>query len=158
MLHLLDWKLFLVVSKTLENLFDDFIYECRFSGRRRPDTIRGYKAAFDLFNKLMPAITADSLTPFAFSQFCEKLQNRVRVIGNGEIRQGVKDSTIAAYQLKLTTFFNWLVRNGLDAIPRIVPKYESVKILRKADIERIRAAIEAYSRDLLQLKRDRAMI
>lgn len=152
------------VTKTLQNLFEEFIYECRYSIRRRPETIRGYRAAFDLFNKLIPSLTADSLTPFALAHFCERLQNRARIVGNGEVRQGVKDSTIAAYQLKLTTFFSWLVRNGhldrnpLDAMPRIVPKYENVKMLRKADVERIRAAIETYSHNLFQLKRDRAMV
>jgi len=117
-----------------------------------------------LFSKLVPNLTADALTPYAFAQFCERLQTRVRVVGNREVRQGVKDSTVASYQRKLTTFFGWLVRNGhiernpLDAMPRIVPKYEGVKMLRKGEVERIRAAIETHSRNLLQLKRDRAMV
>ncbi|HEX3625926.1 MAG TPA: site-specific integrase [Verrucomicrobiae bacterium] len=76
----------------------------------------------------------------------------------------MKDSTIGAYRRKLSAFFGWLARNGhvernpIDGLPHLVPRYENVKMLRKAQIERIRAAIETSSQSLLQLKRDRAIV
>jgi site-specific recombinase XerD len=148
----------------LQKLFEDFIHESRFVKRRRPDTIRGYEAAFGTLNKLMPNMTAESLTPELFSRFCEILQTRVRTVGRDTVKQGVKDSTIAAYQRKLNTFFIWLANNGhiarnpLDHVARVRPRYEDIKMLRRPEIDKIRAAVENHSYNLLQTKRDRAII
>jgi site-specific recombinase XerD len=148
----------------LQKLFEDFIHEARFAKRRRPDTVRGYQAAFGMFIKLMPNMTPDSLTPELFSQFCELLQTRARIVGKNIVRQGVKDSTIASYQRKLNTFFVWLEQNGhivgnpLAHVARVKPRYENIKMLRKDEIDRIRVAIENHTSNLLQMKRDRAMV
>ena len=149
---------------SLQKLFNDFIHECRFVKRRSPQTILRYEAAFKTLLKLLPDITLESFTQETFARFCEILQTRARITGKDTVQQGVKDSTIASYQGKLNTFFEWLANRGhiaenpMDFVPRIRPKYEDIKMLRKDEIDKIRAAIENYSCDLLQAKRDRAMV
>jgi site-specific recombinase XerD len=112
----------------------------------------------------MPDITSASLTPQAIVRFCELLQTRERPVGSNAVARGVKDSTIAAYHDKLYTFFAWLKANGhisqnpLDAVPRVRPKYEIPKMLRKPDIDQIRAAVDNHSSNPLQKKRDRAIV
>jgi site-specific recombinase XerD len=152
------------MAPPIRSLFDEFIHECKFVKCRRPDTIRGYEATFGVFLKFMPDLTVEAITPETVARFCEILMTRERIVGKNTVRKGVMDSTVAAYQRKLNTFFIWLVTNGhieknpLDSVARIKPKYEGVSMLRRGEIERVRAAVENHSYTLLQTKRDRAMI
>ena len=130
--------------------------------RLRPATLNGYKASYVLFRKLSH-VTIDSLTTEAMTNFFSVMQTRVRIVGKGTEKTGVKDSTIATYARKLNIFFEWLVRekriseNPIKKMPKYRPVYDDAKALRKGDIEYIRTAIENHSTSLLQKKRDRAM-
>lgn len=147
----------------LEELFNQFIFECKYVKRLRPATLNGYKASYVLFRKLSH-VTIDSLTTEAMTNFFSVMQTRVRIVGKGTEKTGVKDSTIATYARKLNIFFEWLVReekiteNPIKKMPKYRPVYDDAKALRKGDIERILTAIENHSTTLLQKKRDRAMV
>ena len=154
------------MSNPLQKLFDEFIGECRFARRRRPETIRGYKAVFDPFIKLMPDVTLAKLTPETITEFYQKLQTRQRFVGsNGSIvKIGVKDSTIGTYQRRLHTFFEWLfikghvLSNPIKQMKKIKLNYSDPKSIRKPDMDKIRTAVESRPSSLLHLKRDRAMV
>ena len=147
----------------LEELFDQFISECKYVKRLRPATLNGYRASYVLFRKLSH-VTIDSLTTETMTNFFSVMQTRVRTVGKGIEKTGVKDSTIATYARKLNIFFEWLVRekhiseNPIKKLPKYRPVYDNMKALRKSDIEYIRTAIENRSTSLLQAKRDRAMV
>lgn len=152
------------MSSKLQQLFDEYTHERGASSRRRPETLLGYAAVFSVFNKLMPQAEPDSLTPKLMADFFHLLQTRERIVGKGVSRVGVKDSTIATYRAKLSSFFQWLVLRGhiaenpLRGTPAIQVAYNNVRSLRRSEIDRIRAAIENYPQNLLHLKRDRAML
>ena len=147
----------------LEELFNQFIFECKYMKRLRPATLNGYKASYVLFRKLSH-VSIDSLTTETMINFFSVMQTRTRIVGKGIEKTGVKDSTIATYARKLNIFFEWLIRekyineNPIKKLPKYRPVYDNMKALRKADIEYIRTAIENYSTSLLQAKRDRAML
>lgn len=150
-------------TKFLPVLFKEFIYQCRYSRRRSPETIRSYEMVFATLMKVSPSITTETLTPEKLTQFFEELQTRKRIVGKGEIRIGIKDSTIATYRSKFHSFFEWLVigghipENPLDRLARVNVSYDDHRALRKNDIDKILTAIEIHSRSLLQQKRDKAM-
>ena len=147
----------------LEELFNQFFLEWKYVRLLRPSTLRGYKESYVLFRKLSN-VTIDSLTTEAMTNFFSVMQTRVRIVGKGIEKTGVKVSTIATYARKLNIFFEWLVRekhiieNPIKKLPKYKPVYDDAKALRKGDIERIRTAIENHSRTLLQKKRDGAMV
>lgn len=147
----------------LDELFDKFMVEKQYAIRLRPATLIGYRASYDLFRKLSH-VTIDSLTTESLTNFFKEMQTRTRIVGNGIEKNGVKDSTVATYAMKLNVFFEWLVRekhiseNPIKKLPKYRPVYDDKRALRKGDIEYIRTAIENHSTTLLQKKRDRAMI
>ena len=153
-------------SKTqdrLDELFDQFMKEKKYSIRLRPATLIGYKASYDLLRKLS-YVTIDSLTTESLNNFFKEMQTRTRIVGKGIEKIGVKDSTIATYAMKLNVFFEWLVRekhiieNPIKKLPRYKPVYDDKKALRKGDVEYIRTAIENHSTTLFQKKRDQTML
>src|SRR5579872_6632247 len=97
----------------IEKLFGEFIAECRFSGRKREETIRGYRQAFATFTKIMPGMSIDMLLPATMTTFFQRMNERERLVGKGEKRRGVKKSTIATYRSKLNSFFEWLKKRKL---------------------------------------------
>ncbi len=153
-----------IPEPSIRTLFDEYISECKYTLRRRPETLRGYEAVFSTFVKLCPGVSLDSLTTKTITQFFETLQTRTREVGKGTTKRGVKDSTIGTYSSKLHSFFTWLVGRGLLAqnplhgVKREYPAYDDSKTLRKEDIQKIRTAIENNSRHLLQVKRDRMIL
>ncbi|OGJ54777.1 hypothetical protein A2880_03320 [Candidatus Peribacteria bacterium RIFCSPHIGHO2_01_FULL_49_38] len=153
-----------ISERDIRTLFSEYISECKYTLRRRPETLRGYEAVFSTFVKLCPGVSLDTLTAKTITQFFERLQTRERIVGRDIVAKGVKDSTIGTYSSKLHSFFTWLVGKGLLAqnplhgVKREYPAYDDSKTLRKKDIERIRTAIENNSRHLLQAKRDRMIL
>ena len=148
----------------IQQLFDAFIFERSASSRRRPETLRSYREVFSTFRKIAPDTNLKSLTPQRMAAFFHTLQIRRRIVGRGVEKIGVKDSTITTYRSKLNTFFEWLLarqhieKNPLDGTPRIKPKYDDIKSLRNDQIQKIRAAVESHSLNLIQLKRDKAIL
>ena len=154
------------MKSDIEKLFDEFINECQFAGKLRPETLRGYKRSFSLFKQLVPSITLESLTTTTITNFFRILQERTRIVGKGVKKTGVKDSTAFTYRNKLNTFFEWLearqhiLKNPLALMKNTRPRpdYSDSKSLRHNEIEKIIVSIQNNSSNLLQMKRDMAMI
>lgn len=132
---------------------------------RRPDTIRGYNSVFELFIKVMPEVTSvDLLTEAMLNEFFKRLQTRPRMVGNGEIRTGVKNTTIKTYWTKLNTFFEWLEKkeyitvNPLGNIPAPRVSYNDFKRLYDSDINKIYSSIVTHSRNSFMFHRDTLMV
>src|SRR3989344_6588441 len=136
------------MSSDLRTLFDQFIQECKYTHRLRPETLRGYEAVFSTFLKLCPEASLQTLNPAIIAQFYKTLQTRERIVGRNTPKKGVKDSTIDTYSSKLHSFFKWLVtekhlkENPLTGVKRMRPAYDDSKILRKEEVEKLQAAIE----------------
>ena len=151
----------------LQQLFEEYISGCRYTARLRTETIRGYKAVFNLFLKVMPEVTelAD-LTPEMLNEFFKRIQTRIRIVGRDTPKVGVKNSTIKTQWTKLNVFFDWLEKRGyigkeenpLEEIkpPRV--NYDDYKRLEDAEINRIYSSIVIYSTTPLMLRRDTLMI
>ncbi len=104
----------MVIKKTLQQLFDEFIKQCSFSSGLRPETIRGYSDVFRHFLTVMPEVSdTRNLTTEMITEFFKRLQTRERIVGRNTIKTGVKKSTIKTYWSKLNSFFEWLVQNKL---------------------------------------------
>jgi site-specific recombinase XerD len=149
------------MKKDIQQLFNEFIYESEYVRRVRPDTLRGYKQAFEIFIKITPSASPDNLTTHLMSQFFKTLQERKRIVGKGEIRTGIKNSTAATYWSKLNTFFSWLLirkvisENPFRLMAYPTPQYDDLKFLKKAEIEKILTAIHIHhNRKALLFKRN----
>jgi site-specific recombinase XerD len=138
------------MKKTIEQLFQEFLYESEFVKRVQPETLRGYSTTFQLFKKLLPDISVETLTTSNITEFFKTLQERKRIIGKGIIKVGVKKSTVSTYWGKLSAFFQWLAdkkyinENPLRKMHHPTPVYEDRKYLTKVDIEKIIAAIHVH--------------
>lgn len=138
------------MHKTIQTLFEEFIDECEFGRRIRPETIRGYVHTFKTFNKLIPDLSLDLITSATIIRFLKILQERKRIVGKGMIKSGIKKSTTAAYWCKLNVFFKWLHSHGhitespFKGLKYPTPSYEDKKFLNKQDIERILTAIHMH--------------
>lgn len=135
------------MKKPLQELFAEFINECRYSGKMRPETLRGYEACFKLFIKIFPEARLDILTPEIMTEFFKRLQVRERMVGKTKLVTGIKNSTVATYRNKLNKFFTWLrTKNYLKKDPFLgVPypdvSYSDKKYLKKEEVEKIFAAL-----------------
>ena len=65
----------IIVKKNLEQLFNEFAYECEFARKSRPETIRGYRQTFATFLKLMPNVSLELLNSETIIRFFEILDN-----------------------------------------------------------------------------------
>lgn len=92
------------------------------------------------------------------------MQTRKRIVGRGEVRVGVRDSTIATYHRRLNTFFIWLHANNhidnnpLENIKRPTENYDDKRALEKSDIEKIYAGIILNTKNPLIMKRDTLIV
>jgi integrase/recombinase XerD len=153
------------MKKNLQKLFDEYINFCIHSRRLRPTTIRGYKEVFRNFTSLASHITNPNLiTAEEMDSFFKRLQTRRRVVGKGDIKVGVRDSTIMTYWSRFNTFFGWLEdrghleKNPLPNMRPAEPQYNNKKTLLKSDIEKIIGAIDTHSKTPFLLKRDKGII
>jgi len=153
------------MKRDLETLFKEFLYECEYVKRVRPETLKGYIHSFKIFRKLVPGISHDQLSTELITSFFRTLQERKRMVGNGIIKVGVKTSTIASYWSKLNVFFAWLKDNGHVAtnpfqyLKYPIPSYEDKKYLRKEEIEKIFTAIHLHnSQNILVFKRNLVLL
>jgi len=131
--------------RRLEELFtEEFLPECRYARKVSDVSIRGYKSAFELFEKIMPeVIYPDNITKNGMVDFFKKLDTRKRIVGKGREKIGVKKSTVATYWSKLNSFFTWLKKNEhINCNPLKEMEYPRVdyldrKFLQKKQVERI---------------------
>jgi site-specific recombinase XerD len=150
-----------ITKRNLQQLFDEFLYECEYARKVRPETLRGYVSTFTLFNKLMPETTCEKITSQTVVTFFRILQERKRIVGKGVVKIGIKKSTIATYWNKLNGFFKWLVtkhyinNNPFATLKYPSPSYDDKKFLKKEEIEKIIAAVHTHhDNNLLILKRN----
>ncbi len=153
------------MDKGLNELFQEYINECLYTKRLRPETIRGYKAVFSLFLKIMPEITSiELLTTPTLIEFFKRIQTRQRIVGRNTIKTGVKKSTIKTQWTKLNVFFDWLhrkdhlVKNPLTEMESPKVSYDDFKRLEDHEINKIYSAITRCSSNLLILRRDTFMV
>jgi integrase len=152
------------MRKTIQTLFDEFLYEREYLQKVRPDTIRGYSGAVKLFHRLMPAVTLENISPATIIGFFKVLEVRKRFVGKGTLKIGIKKSTVATYWSKLNAFLGWLKEKGyirsnpFDALQYPTPMYEDKKFLKKEEVEKIITAIHTqHDNDILVLKRNLAL-
>jgi site-specific recombinase XerD len=153
------------MKNTLKELFDEYINQCQYTTRLRPETIKSYKAVFKHFAATMPEVnTAQLLTVERMNEFFKRIQERERVVGRNTKQKGLKISTIHTYGSKLRAFFEWLIgkklleENPIKKIKLPRPEYTDQRFLRKNEIEKIIAAIITHPLNPLTLKRDTAML
>jgi integrase/recombinase XerD len=148
------------MRKTLQQLFQEFLYESEFVKKVRPATLKGYSQTFRLFIKLVPQCSLDTVSSGTITHFFKILQERKRLVGKGIIKIGVKKSTVATYWKNLSVFFEWMVsKKHIEANPfkemrYPSPVYEDRKYLKKEEIEKIIAAIHIHHNNILVLKRN----
>lgn len=146
---------------TLTNLFNEFMLECEYSKKLRPETLKGYREVFRVFIMLYPEACLDTLSSTTLTAFFKTLDTRIRIVGRGTPRKGVKKSTIAKYWSKLNGFFKWLkannhiTHNPFEGMAYPSPVFEDRKFLNKEQVERILGAIHnCPDTGLLILKRN----
>jgi len=149
----------------LQQLFEDYTNEIKFSVCLSKETIRGYENVFHLFLKIMPEVlTPEDLTTTMLNEFFKRIQTRPRLVGKKTIKIGVKNSTIKTQWCKLNVFFKWLEnmdyieKNPLRDIPFPKVVYDDSKRLKDSDVHKIYSAILQHSRTPFILKRDTFMV
>lgn len=148
------------MRKDLSQLFDEYMYEYEFVRKARPSTLLKYRQSFSTFIKLQPECSTETLTASLMTRFFKILEERKRVVGKGQIKTGVKKSTVASYWTKLNSFFEWLrIKGHIKHNPFMelrypTPVYEDKKFLKKEEIEKILTAILTHSATIFILKRN----
>jgi site-specific recombinase XerD len=131
----------------LNSLFEEFIKEQEYSLKLSQITLKGYRASFDLFNKIIPDLTPERLSPDVLVEFFKKLEKRERLVGRGHTKKGVKKSTVATYRSKLNSFFKWLSIKGIIEynpfrdMEKPTPIYAERQFLKKEEVDKILMAI-----------------
>lgn len=153
------------MDKDIKVLFEAFISECHHSRRRREATIRTYRHVFEHYLREVPEVkTVEDINVESVNRFFEIISTRIRFVGKGEPRQGIKDSTIHTYSSKLNSFFVWLTGRGylqvnpITLIPKPEPIYDDSRALEKQSVEKIYAAVSVYSSNQFVQMRDRAIV
>ena len=149
------------MKKNLQQLFDEFQYECEFVRKVKPRTLLAYSNTFRLFIKIVPDCTLDTLIQSTITQFFKILQERKRIVGKGNIRIGIKKSTVATYWVKLNVFFEWLASQKYIAANPFTqmrfpsPQYDNKEYLKRQQIEKIITGIYSlHNNNILSLKRN----
>ena len=149
------------MEKTLQELFTDYIAECRFAKGLRPQTVTGYEAVFSHLSKTMPEITTvEAITRETMVEFFKRIKTRTRIVGRDTPKVGLEDSTVKTYGNKLNAFFVWSIekgiisRNPLDGIKLKYPEYNDQRALKKEEVHKIISAIVLHPVNPLISKRD----
>jgi len=153
------------MNSSLKGLFEQYILECQFSARLRPETIRGYLEAFKNFAAIMPEVNSPNMICTEMMvEFFKRLQTRKRVVGKDTIKVGIRDSTVKTYWCRMNAFFEWLVikaqigKNPLKEIKPPHPVYQDQRALAGEDIHKIISALTLHASNPFMLKRDVAMV
>jgi len=136
------------MNEAIEQLFDEYMKERRYSRKLSDVSLNGYRYAFNLFMKIMPGTELIDLSDKTMIEFFARLEKRKRTVGRGEIKEGIKKSTVATYRSKLNSFFNWLkIKGKIKENPFTFMEYPDVqyadmRYLKKEEVERIIIAME----------------
>lgn len=151
-------------ARKLNELFSEFILECKFTNRLTPASIRGYSAVFELFKRIFPDIEyPQQVSTTLVIQFFELLQTRERMVGKDAYTQGVKASTIKTYWSKLSSFFQWVHRKAIiteNPLRNIAPpkaSFDDIKVLTNLEVRTIYSAIILHSANGFLLRRNTAL-
>jgi integrase/recombinase XerC len=129
--------------QNLNSLFEEFMKEEEYSMKLSPITLKGYRASFELLNKIVQDLNIERLTSPVLTDFFEQLEKRERIVGRGYTKKGIKRSTIATYRSKLNKFFEWLrikkilKDNPFQSMEYPVPIYGDRQYLKKEDVDKI---------------------
>lgn len=152
------------MEPTISTLFQNYINECQFLRRLRPETLRGYREVFAHFCRVMPEVTEPKyLSEYIIIEFFKRIQQRTRIIGKNNFKTGVKDTTIRTYWSKLFSFFKWLQAKNLitdNPLSTLKPpnvQYVDNRALEERELHKIIAAITLNPLNSFLLKRDVAM-
>lgn len=147
--------------KYLQKSFNEFLHECEFVRKLRPETLRGYREAISIFLKLSSGSTLEIINSAQIARFFKTLEERERIVGRGIMKKGVNKSTIVTYRSRLNCFFDWLIKKGrikinpLNTIAFPSVSYVDKKFIKKEDVEKIFTAIHTHHNgNLLILKRN----
>jgi integrase len=152
-----------VEKPSIQQLFETYLFECEYSKKLRPATLKGYRDVFTLLTKLNPNIQLGDIHPELILQFFKTLEQRQRIVGRGTLTTGIKKSTVASYWSKLQGFFTWLEANRYITESPFVrltyptPTYEDKKFLSKDQVEKLIAAVMRSADSSLLLKRNLAL-
>ncbi len=153
------------MESELQKNFNEYTSECQFSACLRSETIRGYKAVFSLFLKIMPEVSnLESLTTEMLNEFFKRIKTRTRVVGKDTLKVGVKSSTIKTQMSKLNAFFKWLQMKGRienNPLKNIKPPrvtYDDFRRIEDDDINKIYSAISLHSNNSFVERRDTLMV
>lgn len=150
--------------KDINKLFEEYARECEFTHGLRPETIRGYRATFELFKKIIPGMSLGDLRQETMACFFERIKTRKRIVGKGTEKIGVRQSTIRTYWSKLNSFFAWLQLRGYienNPLPKMKiaePVYDDHRAMEREDINKLLAAVTMHSKNPLILRRDTLII
>lgn len=152
-------------QSTLQEYFEEYILECRYSRRLREATLRGYRETLRNFSVIMPeVIYPDMLSVKILNLFFERLHNRKRTVGRNAYQTGIRASTVKTYWHKLNAFFEWLrIRKVIKSNPlaTIQPPdvtYDDKRALQRNEIHQIISAITLHQIDPFLKKRDLLMV
>jgi site-specific recombinase XerD len=154
-----------IPKNNLQQLFEEYINECRYSRGLRTQTVVGYKAVFSHFSAMMPEVTeVRSLTVEMLNEFFKRIKTRERIVGKNTLKVGLEDSTVKTYGNKLNAFFVWSIRrkliteNPLSHIKLRHPEYKDKRALETGEVHKIFTAVTLHSKTPLILRRDTAMV
>lgn len=130
-----------MTESTLRDRFEEFIYQCQNVARLRSETIKGYRAAFDLFLRITPDANIGNIQDTKYiTNFFATILTRSRKVGRDKFVQGVKKSTTATYHSKLRSFFKWMKQNKhieqnpFEMIKAPNVEYPDRKFLNREDV------------------------
>jgi len=130
-------------ENSLCDRFEEFIHQCENVAVLRPETIKGYRAAFHILTTIAPDANMETIQDTKFiTAFFTNLRTRSRPVGKKFV-QGVKKSTTATYHSKLRSFFKWLkqnkyiTENPFEMIKAPNVEYLDRKFLNKEDVHKL---------------------
>lgn len=135
------------MRKSLEELHQEFVDECRYTVGLAHETVRSYENSFNLLMRTVPTLTLEMISPKMMTEFFKRLQTRERSIGKYRKMTGIKNSTVATYRSKLNSFFKWLAKKNLidknpfDEIPYPSVSYDDRKFMSQEDVEKIMTSV-----------------
>lgn len=148
------------MKRNLQQLFDEFMFEREFVQRLRKETLRGERNCMKTLFSVIPYLSLDTLNSSNMATFFKTIQERNRYVGKGELRIGVKNSTIVTYWKHFNVFFEWLkmkkhIRiNPLNELKKPNISYEEKQYLNKNQMETILSTLVTCSYTSFLLKRN----
>lgn len=148
---------------SINSCFNQYLLECEYTKKLRPETMKSYRDVIHNFLALMPEIeNTTDLKPFVVHEFFKRLSERAK--GNNQI---MKTSSIRTYYNKLMVFFRWLESNNIIEYKSLSSKvtkppnpiYDDEKSLHESEVAKIIASISMHNFDSeFMLKRDLVII